>query len=77
MCKITSQKLFKDVYLHRKQETNNPRKEFTMTKKMNEQQFIKLYMKLKRSGKSVKEIEQIITKWQTEGDDEGVKLVLV
>lgn len=56
---------------------NNTRKEFTMTKTMNEQQFIKFYMNLKRSGKSEKEIERIITKWQTEGDDEGVKLVLV
>ena len=48
-----------------------------MTKIMNEQQFIKLYMNLKRSGKSDKEIEKIFTKWQTEGDEEGVKLVLV
>ena len=48
-----------------------------MTKTMNEQQFIKLYMNLKRSGKSDKEIERIITKWQTEGDEDGVKIVLV
>ena len=48
-----------------------------MTKTMNEQQFIKFYMNLKRSGKSDKEIERIITKWQTEGDEDGVKLVLV
>ena len=48
-----------------------------MTKTMKEQQFIKFYMNLKRSGKSDKEIERIITKWQTEGDEDGVKLVLV
>ena len=48
-----------------------------MTKTMNEKQFIKLYMNLKRSGKSEKEIERIITKWQTEGDEDGVKLILV
>ena len=48
-----------------------------MTKTMNEQQFINLYMNLKRSGKSDKEIERIVTKWQTEGDEDSVKLVLV
>ena len=48
-----------------------------MTNTMNEQQFIKLYMNIKHSGKSDKEIERIITKWQTEGDEYGVKLVLV
>ena len=48
-----------------------------MTKIMNQQQFINFYMNLKRSGKSDKEIERIITKWQTEGDEDGVKLVLV
>ena len=48
-----------------------------MTKTMNEKQFIKFYMNLKSSGKSDKEIERIITKWQTEGDEDGVKLVLV
>ena len=44
---------------------------------MNESQFIKFYMNLKRNGKSDKEIERIVTKWQTEGDEDGVKLVLV
>ena len=48
-----------------------------MTKTMDQQQFIKLYMNLKRSGKSDKEIERIVTKWQNEGDEDGVKLVLV
>lgn len=58
--------------------TNTSTKEGnTMTKTMNESQFIKFYMNLKRSGKTDKEIEHIITKWQTEGDEEGVKLVLV
>lgn len=48
-----------------------------MKQTMNENQFIKFYMTLKKAGKSDKEIESIITKWQTEGDDNGVKLVLV
>lgn len=48
-----------------------------MTQTMNETQFIDFYKNLKKAGKSDKEIERIITKWQTEGDDNGVKLVLV
>lgn len=47
------------------------------TTTMNETQFINFYMKLKSIGKSDTEIEQIISKWQTEGDENGIKLVLV
>lgn len=47
------------------------------TTKMNETQFINFYMKLKAAGKTDNEIEQIVRKWQTEGDENGIKLVLV
>lgn len=48
-----------------------------MKKTMNETQFINLYKNLKKAGKSDREIERIVIKWQTEGDDNGVKLILV
>ena len=48
-----------------------------MKQTMNENQFINFYKNLKKAGKSDKEIERIVTKWQTEGDEDGVKLVLV
>lgn len=48
-----------------------------MEKEMNEKEFINLYMKLKSIGKTDAEIEEIFRKWQTEGDENGVKLVLI
>lgn len=44
---------------------------------MNENQFINFYKNLKKAGKSDKEVEKILTKLVYEGDEDGVKLVLV
>lgn len=44
---------------------------------MNETQFINLYKNLKKAGKSDKEVEKILTKLVYEGDEDGIKLVLV
>lgn len=48
-----------------------------MKKTMNETQFINLYKNLKKSGKSDKEVEAILSKLVYEGDENGIKLVLV
>lgn len=44
---------------------------------MNEIQFLNFYKNLKKSGKTDKEVEAIIFKWVYEGDENGMKLVLV
>lgn len=48
-----------------------------MTKTMNESQFINLYKNLKKAGKTDKEVEEILSKWVYEGDENGMKLKLV